>query len=171
MNAGLERLNELPRQSAEEELGKCCGAVNWIRRMVEGRPYETAEQLCEAADRVWRELSPEDWLDAFRHHPKIGEKTAATGNSAEAQRWSSAEQSGTKDARAELLGELAAGNRRYEARFGFIFIVCATGKSTEEMLALLRERLQNEPGAEIRIAAEEQRKIMRLRIEKLLRGE
>ncbi len=171
LNAGLNRFNALPVETAELELRKCCGSANWIRRMVQERPFTTVEQFCEAADRVWRELSPVDWLEAFRHHPKIGKKKAVVRNSTAAQRWASNEQAGTRDARPELLEALATGNHAYEARFGYIFIVCATGKSTEEMLALLRQRLQNDAGAEIRVAAEEQRKITRLRIEKLLRGE
>ncbi len=134
------------------------------------RPFPGPEKLLEAADRVWWELQPEDWLEAFRSHPRIGEKASARG-SAQARRWSSAEQSGTRDARPELMEAVVKANRAYEARFGYIFIVCATGKSAEEMLALLEQRLQNDPGAEIRVAAEEQRKITRLRLEKLLRGE
>lgn len=123
----------------------------------------------ETADRVWWELGPEDWLEAFRGHPKIGERASADG-ALETRRWSSAEQSGTRGARADVLEALANANRTYEARFGYIFIVCAAGKSAEEMLALLDQRLQNDPGAEIRVAAEEQCKITRLRLEKLLRG-
>ncbi len=171
MNEGLERLNRLPVEEAEADLRKCCGSGNWARRLAALRPLSSVEQLLAAADRVWWQLAPGDWLEVFHGHPKIGESKAAASLSAEAQRWSSAEQAGTQGTRRELLEALAAGNRAYEARFGYIFIVCATGKTAEEMLALLAQRLQNDPGAEIRIAAEEQRKITRLRLEKLLRGE
>ncbi len=170
MSAGLDRLNALSVEEAQAGLRKCCDSVNWVRRMVQSRPFASVEELLEAADRVWRELGADDWLEAFRAHPKIGEKASASGHS-ETRRWSSEEQSGTRDARAEHMEALARANRAYEARFGHIFIVCATGKSAEEMLALLEQRLQNDPGIEIRVAAEEQRKITRLRLERLLRGE
>jgi allantoicase len=167
---GLDRLNALSAQEAEANLRKCCGSANWARRMTQLRPFPSPEKLAEAADRVWRELQPEDWLEAFRSHPRIGEKASAS-DSAQARRWAGKEQSGASAARPEILEALARANREYESRFGFIFIVCATGKSADEMLALLEHRLQNDPGAEIRVAAEEQRKITRLRLEKLLRGE
>ncbi len=138
--------------------------------MAQLRPFPDPEKLLEAADRVWRELGADDWLEAFRSHPRIGEKAPAN-DSPQARRWSSAEQSGTRDARPNVLERLAEANRAYEVRFGYIFIVCATGKSGEEMLALLEQRLQNDPGREIHVAAEEQPKITRLRLEKLLRGE
>ncbi len=170
MNAGLARLNAFTLQEAETHLRKCCGSKSWARRMVHLRPFPGPEKLLQAADRVWWELQPEDWLEAFRHHPRIGGKASAR-ESARSRRWSSAEQSGTRGVRPELMEALAIANRAYEARFGYVFIVCATGKSAEEMLALLDQRLQNDPGAEIRVAAEEQRKITRLRLEKLLRGE
>jgi OHCU decarboxylase len=166
--ASLERLNSLPGEAAEQELRKCCGSTNWIRRMVEQRPFQNAGQLFDVADRVWRELSSENWLEAFRHHPRIGEKNAAAGNLPDAQRWSRAEQAGASNAVPEMPAVLAEANRAYEARFGYIFIVCATGKSFQEILEILRQRLQNDPGQEIRVAAEEQRKITRLRLEKLL---
>ena len=168
--AGLERLNSLPEEAAEQELRKCCGSTNWIRRMVGQRPFRNASQWLEMADRLWRESSAEDWLEAFRHHPRIGEKKAAAGNSGDAQRWSHAEQAGASNAAPEVSAALAEGNLAYENCFGYIFIVCATGKSSEEMLAILRQRLQNDPGKEIHVAAEEQRKITRLRLEKLLSG-
>jgi OHCU decarboxylase len=136
--------------------------------MAAERPFEVVAELLESTDRIWWELEPKDWLEAFSHHPKIGEKRAAPAQSSEAARWSEQEQVGTRNAREELLRELAALNRAYEERFGFIFIVCATGKTTEEMLALLRERLGNDLDTELRIAAEEQRRITHLRLRKLL---
>ncbi len=127
--------------------------------------------MYQAADRIWWSLGREDWHEAFRSHPKIGEHGAANPSGAQSQAWSQQERSGTAGARAEVLAELAAANREYENRFGYIYIVCATGKTSEEMLALLQQRLQNYPVAELRVAAEEQRKITRLRLEKLLEAE
>ena len=136
--------------------------------MTAARPFANVDELLTKADSTWRSLSSEDWLEAFRAHPKIGEKKAAAAQSEEARKWSAQEQSGISDAAAETMAALAAGNRDYEQRFGFIFIVCATGKSSEEMLAILQARLQNDAETEIAVAAEEQRKITRLRLEKLL---
>ncbi len=169
MKAGLERLNALPPEQAEAELLKCCGSTNWARRMARQRPFRAAPELLEAADRVWWELGSEDWLEAFSRHPKIGEKAAAHAPAVETCRWSEEEQAGTRGARQDVLAALAEANRAYQECFGYIFIVCATGKTSEEMLALLRQRLQNDRGAELCIAAEEQRRITHLRLEKLLR--
>ena len=169
MSEGLERLNALPAPEAEAELLKCCGSTNWARRMAAQRPFRGVAELLETSDRLWWELGPKDWLEAFSRHPKIGDSAAARAGSAQTQRWSSEEQAGVRSASQEVLAALAEANHAYQDRFGYIFIVCATGKTSEEMLALLRIRLQNDPGAELRIAAEEQRKITRLRLENLLR--
>ena len=136
--------------------------------MTAARPFANVDELSTKADSIWRSLGSEDWLEAFRAHPKIGEKKAAAAQSEEARKWSAQEQSGINAAAAETMAALAEGNRDYEQRFGFIFIVCATGKSSEEMLAILQTRRQNDAGTEIAVAAEEQRKITRLRLEKLL---
>ena len=136
--------------------------------MTVARPFTALEDLLARADGVWWSLNQEDWLEAFRAHPKIGEQKAAAAQSEQAQNWSKQEQSGTEGAKAETRDALAAGNQEYEKRFGFIFIVCATGKSSGDMLEILTRRLQNESGAELPVAAEEQRKITRLRLEKLL---
>ena len=132
------------------------------------RPFISLEDTLVKAGSVWRSLSEEDWLEAFRAHPKIGEQKAAAAQSEQARNWSKQEQSGAEGANAETRAALAAGNQEYEKRFGFIFIVCATGKSSAEMLAILNTRLQNDFKAELSVAAEEQRKITRLRLEKLL---
>jgi len=113
-------------------------------------------------------LSSADWLEAFRAHPKIGEHKAATQQSAQAQDWSAQEQSGIARAADEIKNALAAGNSEYENRFGFIYIVCATGRTPDEMLSILNDRLSNDPDTELRMAAAEQAKIIRLRLEKLL---
>lgn len=136
--------------------------------MTEARPFASLEDLLDKADSVWRSLSEKDWLEAFRAHPKIGEQKAAAAQPEQARNWSSQEQSGIESAAIEISAALATGNQEYEKRFGFIFIVCATGKTSEEMLAILNRRLQNEPGTELPVAAAEQRKITRLRLEKLL---
>jgi len=136
--------------------------------MSDARPFKDADALLHKADSVWWSLSEEDWLEAFRAHPKIGEQRAATAQSEQARSWSAQEQSAIQDAATETKKALAARNREYEERFGFIFIVCATGKTSSEMLTILQERLPNDPALELRVAAEEQRKITRLRLEKLL---
>jgi 2-oxo-4-hydroxy-4-carboxy-5-ureidoimidazoline decarboxylase len=118
------------------------------------------------ADTCWRKLEREDWLEAFSHHPQIGEK-AATG-SASARQWAAGEQSGARSATETVKSKLAEGNRAYYDKFGYIYIVCASGKSAEEMLALLEQRYQNDPARELPVAAEQQRQITRLRLEKLL---
>ena len=168
MNQSLERLNTLSAHQAEADLLKCCGSLRWAQAMVAARPFARPEDLFESADTTWWSLSGPDWLEAFRAHPKIGEKKAAATQSEQARNWSAQEQSGTATASAGTVSALAAANEAYERRFGFIFIVCATGKSSEEMLTMLNERLANERETELRIAAEEQRRITRLRLEKLL---
>jgi allantoicase len=155
----LDWLNALSSVEAEAALLACCGSRVWARRMAAGRPFRDRADLVRMSDGIWRSLAPEDWLEAFRAHPRIGEKGG---------RWSTQEQAGARAARPEVLAELAEANRRYESRFGHIFIVCATGKSAGEMLALLQERFGNDPDTELRVAAEEQRKITNLRLEKLL---
>ncbi len=178
----LDRLNSLSPDDAEIEFLKCCGSKNWARRMVDQRPFIDVSELLSKADDGWRSLGAQDWVEAFRSHPKIGEKKAEQAQSAEARAWSEQEQAGTREtAKATMaalaagnreyesrLAALAAGNREYESRYGYIFIVCATGKTTAEMLAILHERLSNDPDNELRIAAEEQRKIMQLRLRKLI---
>ncbi len=168
MSCGLDQLNLLSAEQARAELLKCCGSRNWARALAAARPFANAKDVFGKADRVWWSLDATDWLEAFRAHPKIGEKKAATAQSSEARRWSAEEQSGTSSASAETVATLAEANRAYEKRFGHIFIVCAKGKSAEEMLGILKQRLQNDPETELRIAAEEQSKITRLRLERLL---
>ena len=168
LNKPLEQLNRVSREQADVEFLKCCGSQRWASAMTTARPFADVDDLLTKADSFWWSLSAEDWLEAFRAHPKIGEKKAAAAQSEEARQWSAQEQSGINDAAAETMTALATGNRDYEQRFGFIFIVCATGKSSKEMLAILNGRLQNDAETEMGIAAEEQRKITRLRLEKLL---
>ena len=164
----LEGLNALPPEAAEAELLACCGSRRWARELAARRPFGGAAALLAAADEVWWSLAPDDWHEAFRAHPRIGERKAAPAQTARAAGWSAQEQSAASSADAEVAEALAEGNRAYERRFGHIYIVCATGKTAEEMLAILRARLANAPETELRAAAAEQAKITRLRLEKLL---
>ena len=136
--------------------------------MTAARPFANNDALFAKADELWWSLSAEDWLEAFRAHPKIGEQKTAAAQSEQARAWSAQEQSGVADASSQTKDELERLNREYEDQFGFIFIVCASGKSSEEMLSILNSRIDNDRDTELRIAAEEQRKITRLRLEKLL---
>jgi allantoicase len=165
---GLKRLNTLIGDDAEAELRACCASEEWVRRMIERRPFRTVSELYEAADEIWRALRPEEWLEAFRAHPRIGDREAARPEGGAFRKWSSEEQSGVRGAGTDTLSALAEANRQYEARFGFVFLICATGKSAEEMLASAKERLQNAPAAELGVAAEQQRQITRIRLGKLL---
>lgn len=169
MSAPIERLNALPREEAEARLLACCGSRQWARRLASERPFRSADDLADAADRLWRSLSADDWLEAFAAHPRIG--APGEVRHPPPSSWARQEQAGTKSASPETLANLADANREYEERFGHIFIVCATGKSAAEMLALAEARLHNDPRTELAIAAEEQRKIMRLRLAKLLEAE
>ena len=184
----LADLNALDADAAASELQRCCGSSRWARMMAASRPFSSIAVAERAADECWRRLDAADILEAFAAHPKIGEAagaggparaggagrvgttvaaTTAASEAVDAARWAAHEQSGVRHATDEVRDRLAAGNRAYEARFGYIFIICATGKTADEMLALLEQRLRNTPADELRIAAEEQRKITRLRLNKL----
>lgn len=164
----LEWLNSLPLEQAVPELLQCCSSQRWAREVAGGRPYEQIDALLDRASEVWLTLPADDWVAAFRSHPKIGERKAADAVSARSQAWSGEEQSGVSNAAAATVNSLAALNRAYELKFGFIFIICASGKSSAEMLSALRARLENDAATELRIAAEEQRKIMEVRLGKLV---
>lgn len=168
MNGAIERLNTLSQDEAEAELLKCCGSTLWARRMSEARPFQNEQELSSAADGIWWALDQEDWLEAFSRHPKIGETQAARAQAPDARQWSEQEQAGTRSADEETRRKLAESNHEYAEKFGYIYIICATGKNSEEMLAILNQRLLNEPAKEINVAAEEQRRITQLRLEKLL---
>ena len=165
----LAWLNALPPEDAERELLACCGSTRWANAVAARRPYRETEELLRVADDVWWSLDEGDWLEAFSHHPRIGESAAPAPAGERAEGWSASEQAGMRDASATTADELARLNDEYVNRFGYTYIVCATGKSADEMLAILRARLANDATREVRAAAEEQRKISRLRLEKLLR--
>lgn len=153
---------------AEAAFRDCCGSSEWARRMTEARPFAMLENLYESAESVWFSLSSADHLEAFASHPKIGSQNAAPWQQAKSAEWSSGEQSAMQTAEDTVRNQLAKANRLYEAKFGFIFIVCATGKTADEMLAICRARLGNSAETELKIAAEEQRKITEIRLNKLL---
>lgn len=165
---GLLKLNELPAQAAENELLRCCGCRRWARDLAARRPFLDKNQLFAAADSIWAGLKRPEWREAFARHPKIGNKKAAAKKFAATRAWARKEQAGAVRAPGAVLEELAEKNRRYETKFGYIFIVCALGKTAEEMLDLLRERLNNTAETEIALAAAEQAKITKIRLEKLI---
>src|SRR5215211_1075874 len=158
----------MAESSAFQVLTDCCGSSRWVSEMIVARPFGSREAVFAAADRIWSSLSASDWVEAFEHHPRIGEGTSAVAQGERGAEWSSREQVGIETAGDDVRKALAEVNQEYEQRFGYIYIVCATGKRPEEMLALARRRLRNAAAAEIRVAAEEQRKITRIRLEKLL---
>jgi 2-oxo-4-hydroxy-4-carboxy-5-ureidoimidazoline decarboxylase len=161
-------LNALPLDAARAALGRCCGARRWVEAMLARRPFASQDALLSAADEESRALAPADVLEAFSHHPEIGSnldelrrkfRTTAALSQSEQARVAGADEA--------TLVALRAGNQAYRERFGYLFIVCATGKSAAEMLALLQARLHNDPDNEIRVAAAEQAKIARLRLSNL----
>lgn len=157
----VDQLNRLDDGRAREEFLRCCGSTRWAASMADARPFEDVDAMQARGDEIWRSLARSDWLEAFAAHPKIGERRTANV-------WSAAEQSGMQSADDDVRARLDRLNAEYEQRFGFIFIVCATGKAPDEMLALLERRLRNLPETELPLAAEEQHKITALRLAKLV---
>jgi len=168
MNEVLARWNGLSEVEAEREILPCCGSQAWARGLAARRPLADEATLVGASDAVWNSLSAADWMEAFAKHPRIGQRKAPAEASAKSAAWSEQEQKGVAAADESLQAALAAGNRAYEEKFGRVFIVCGTGKSGEEMLAILRQRLNNDDATELREAAEEQRKITNIRLRKWL---
>ncbi len=164
----LAQLNALPADAAIDELLRCCGCRRWADAVSSKRPFASKEALLAAADREWSRTSPQEWLEAFSHHPRIGGKDALRAKFAATKAWSQGEQAAVAAADEATLDALEKGNADYEAKNGFIFIVCATGKSAAEMLELLKARLPNTREQELAVAAGEQAKITRIRLEKLI---
>ncbi len=164
----LHELNILPKQELKSTLTKCCGSSAWVDKMLVFFPADDLVELLEDAEEQWFLCSEADWKEAFAHHPKIGDVESLKTKFASTADWAAGEQSGVNIASTETIQALAEANKKYEEKFGYIFIVCASGKSAEEMLNLMQSRLQNSPEVEIEIAADEQNKITKLRIEKLL---
>lgn len=158
----------MPPEKARDEFARCCGSAAWVEKMLARRPFADQAAAQAAADAAWAETSEKDWLEAFAQHPRIGGKDALRAKFASTAAWAQGEQAKVARADEAVLDALAKGNADYEARFGFIFIVCATGKTAAEMLSLLKARLSNQRAAELEIAAGEQAKITKIRLEKLL---
>ena len=157
-------LDAAPPEAAREMLARACGSSRWVDRMMERRPFGSDARLLRTARIEWFGLTEADWLEAFSHHPQIGDSASLGARFPATHDLSAKEQAGVSGAHDRVLTELAEANATYRDRFGFIFIVCATGKTAEEMLALLRARLPNNRATELRNAAEEQAKITALRL-------
>jgi 2-oxo-4-hydroxy-4-carboxy-5-ureidoimidazoline decarboxylase len=168
MSDVLSRWNSASEQRATEEILPCCGSLAWAKQLVEHRPIEDESSLIVASDEIWNHLEPKNWMEAFSKHPRIGERKAPPAASSQSAVWSAQEQGSAAGADETIQATLAEANRQYERRFGRVFIVCATGKSADEMLTILQRRLSNDEAAELREAAEEQRKITNLRLKKWL---
>ena len=166
--SALERFNHLSSSEARKALLACCGARKWVDKMLEYRPFPDLPYALDTADKTWAELDRKDWREAFRHHPPIGQKRAQESQSPTARKWSAAEQSAAQRGAPEKLAYVAAANSAYHAKFGHVFLICATGKTIDDILAILQLRMRNDPQTELSIAAEEHRKITRVRLEKLL---
>ncbi len=163
----IEQFNCLHINQAQELLFNCCGSTLWSKELVEYRPFNSVNELKTNSDKIWLRCGEKDWMEAFSHHPKIGDIKSLAEKFATTKEWASNEQSGVDEASSLILQKLSQGNNLYEEKFGYIFIVCATGKSASEMLSLLESRLKNTPEVEIIIAMLEQNKITHLRIDKL----
>jgi 2-oxo-4-hydroxy-4-carboxy-5-ureidoimidazoline decarboxylase len=164
----LHELNTLSKNQLKQELFKCCGSHAWVDKMLAFFPADDMVELINDAEDQWYECSEADWLEAFTHHPKIGDAASLKKKFAATAQWASGEQGAVAAASQQTLEALAKGNEDYEQKFGFIFIVCATGKSADEMLALLQARFPNDLEEEIKIAMDEQNKITQIRLQKLL---
>jgi len=166
-NAVLTNWNSLDAASAAREVVPCCGSSAWAEGLAALRPFADAQELFAASDRIWTPLSEPAWREAFDSHPRIGQQHARSAT-AQSLSWSSAEQRAAMSDEDATKLALAEGNRQYEERFGRIFIVCASGKSAAEILAILNDRLNNTPAAELLEAAEQQRQITQLRLRRWL---
>ena len=164
----LEDLNHCDIKQVHIELLKCCGSSQWTEKMLAARPYKSESHLLELAGQIWSDLGEVDYLEAFAAHPKIGESKISE-KAKNTENWTQKEQAGMMSADVQTKLELVKQNRKYEEKFGYIFIVCATGKSASGMLELLRIRLENSSETELKIAAGEQMKITNLRLNKMLR--
>ena len=164
----VQELNSLPYHEAVKQLTICCGSSKWVEMMTNLRPFLNRTELLDAAKKTWFSLTNQDWLEAFEHHPKIGDLESLRNKFQETAEFSLSEQNGLNDVSEDILIQLEKGNRLYENKFGYIFIVCASGKNAEEILALLQARINNDPKEELLIATNDQNEITILRIEKLL---
>ena len=170
MSEVLARWNGLRQEEAAREILVCCGSGTWSAKMASRRPIHDEVSLLAVSDEIWHTLSEADWQEAFRSHPRIGESHAEQSGPAQSSAWSEQEQQKAAAADETVKMALRWGNREYEQKFGRIFIVCATGKSANEILEILRRRLHNDDATELQLAAEEQRQIMHIRMKKWLAG-
>ena len=166
----VQSINEANTEQAKHLFLQCCTSERWINSMVNARPYANSQDVRSQADDCWRDLGEEDYLQAFEGHPKIGDVGSLKAKYANTKELAAGEQFGMTVAADDIINTLAKGNIDYEQKFGFIFIVCATGKSAQEMSDLLQARLPNERTSELGNAAEEQRKIFQIRLNQLLEG-
>lgn len=164
----LADFNNLPPDRARAALASCCGAKAWVDAMFQRLPFHAFDDVLIAADESFANLDRRDWLEAFAQHPKIGDTKSLRERFPAVAHWAAAELAGVDDTREQVLQELADANRAYEFKFGHIFVVFATGKSAEQMLDLLLQRLPNDPDTELANAAAEQMKITHLRLHKML---
>jgi 2-oxo-4-hydroxy-4-carboxy-5-ureidoimidazoline decarboxylase len=168
MSKALARWNDLPSKEAAEEILPCCGSKAWAEKMATQRPIVDEIALLAACDKACESLAESDWLEAFRSHPRIGERSALAPTPARSAAWSGEEQRKVELESDDVKRKMAEGNRTYEERFGRTFIICATGKSAPEILEQMKRRLQNDDPTELCEAAEQQRQIARLRLKKWL---
>jgi OHCU decarboxylase len=158
----LGELNALPREAALHQFLSICSSRAWAASMADARPFSDKAQLQRTAESVWLGLGPDDWLEALEGHPRIGERGGA------AEEHSRQEQAGMQEASPPVRAAIAAGNRQYEERFGHVFLIAAAGRHPQEILGELTRRLDNSPEEELRVAAEEHRRITRLRLDRML---
>ncbi len=166
----LEQLNGLAVDSASLAFRSCCAAERWVQGMVSARPFHSFTAMLNTADQVWAGVDEDDWLEAFEAHPQIGNVDTLRAKFANTKALAAGEQSSVAEASDATINELAEKNQQYLDRFGFIFIICATGQSADAMLVKLRQRVNNTRAEELPIAAEEQRKITAIRLHKLIIG-
>lgn len=167
---GVVTLDTMAAGRAAALLAECCGSSRWVTAMLSQRPFHVQARLLEASTDVWHSLDSDDWLEAFAHHPRIGERASDRPQGEQGAAWSESEQSRVHDASDDVRTELARVNRAYEQRFGFIYIVCAAGKSAAEMLDIANRRMRHDLVQEITVAAAEQHAITQLRLVKLVDG-
>jgi len=155
----LAELNAAPQPVVMRELQLCCGSARWVAAMVSRRPFPNEDALIRAAEECWWALGSSDWLEAFSHHPRIGDRAAG---------WAADEQAGVRGASDDTTRQLATLNRQFERKFGHVFLIFASGKDAATMLAELQRRIASDPAAELRTAAAEQAKITAVRLQRLL---
>lgn len=163
----IAEFDHLPDEKKKELLKQCCGSPAWVNKMLTVFPVEDLVEFLDVTEQKWNECTEQEQMEAFEHHPKIGDINSLKERFADTAGWAAVEQSGVVSSNEKTLQDLAKGNQEYENKFGFIFIVCATGRSAQEMLADLNSRLNNSKNEEIKIAAAEQLKITKLRLERL----